>query len=163
MSESAGPHVEVDAYVLGKLEADEADASAAHLSGCADATARAGSCGACPNYWPGRRRPPRSQGARRRTLAGRGRPDQATVMRVGLGGRPTAARCWRADTRDRTRRPRRRVVACGLPGRPGDMPDTSCTPWRRAAWAGPSNRPQTTGRYRAGPNPQAEVLWTTWL
>jgi hypothetical protein len=26
MSESAGPHVEVDAYVLGKLEADEADA-----------------------------------------------------------------------------------------------------------------------------------------
>jgi anti-sigma factor RsiW len=36
MSEAVGPHVEVAAHVLGKLEADEGEAFAAHLSGCAD-------------------------------------------------------------------------------------------------------------------------------
>jgi anti-sigma-K factor RskA len=36
MSEPASPHVEVAAYVLGKLEADEAAAFEAHLAGCPD-------------------------------------------------------------------------------------------------------------------------------
>jgi anti-sigma-K factor RskA len=36
MSEPASPHVEVAAYLLGKLEADEAEAFEAHLAGCAD-------------------------------------------------------------------------------------------------------------------------------
>ena len=36
MAEAAGPHVEVAAYVLGKLEVGGAEAFAAHLSGCAD-------------------------------------------------------------------------------------------------------------------------------
>ena len=36
MSEPAGPHVEVAAYVLGKLEADAAEAFDAHLAECAD-------------------------------------------------------------------------------------------------------------------------------
>jgi anti-sigma-K factor RskA len=36
MSEPASPHVEVAAYVLGKLEADEAEAFEAHLAGCPD-------------------------------------------------------------------------------------------------------------------------------
>jgi anti-sigma-K factor RskA len=36
MSEPVSPHVEVAAYVLGKLEADEAEAFAAHLAGCPD-------------------------------------------------------------------------------------------------------------------------------
>jgi anti-sigma-K factor RskA len=36
MSEPAGPHVEVAAYLLGKLEADEAERFEAHLEGCAD-------------------------------------------------------------------------------------------------------------------------------
>ena len=35
MSEPVSPHVEVAAYVLGKLEADEA-AFETHLAGCAD-------------------------------------------------------------------------------------------------------------------------------
>jgi anti-sigma-K factor RskA len=34
MSEPASPHVEVATYVLGKLEADEAEAFEAHLAGC---------------------------------------------------------------------------------------------------------------------------------
>src|ERR687890_2382538 len=36
MSEPASPHVEVAAYLLGKLEADEAERFEAHLEGCAD-------------------------------------------------------------------------------------------------------------------------------
>jgi len=36
MSEPASPHVEVAAYLLGKLEADEAERFEAHLDGCAD-------------------------------------------------------------------------------------------------------------------------------
>jgi anti-sigma-K factor RskA len=36
MSEPASPHVEVAAYVLGKLDADEAERFEAHLDGCAD-------------------------------------------------------------------------------------------------------------------------------
>jgi anti-sigma-K factor RskA len=36
MSEPVSPHVEVAAYVLGKLEADEAAAFETHLAGCAD-------------------------------------------------------------------------------------------------------------------------------
>jgi anti-sigma-K factor RskA len=36
MSDPASPHVEVAAYLLGKLEADEAAAFEAHLAGCAD-------------------------------------------------------------------------------------------------------------------------------
>ena len=36
MSEPVSPHVEVAAYVLGKLEADEATAFETHLAGCAD-------------------------------------------------------------------------------------------------------------------------------
>ena len=36
MSEPAVPHVEVATYVLGKLEPNEADAFAAHLSTCAN-------------------------------------------------------------------------------------------------------------------------------
>jgi anti-sigma-K factor RskA len=36
MSEPASPHVEVAAYLLGKLEADEAPAFEAHLAGCSD-------------------------------------------------------------------------------------------------------------------------------
>jgi anti-sigma-K factor RskA len=36
MSEPATPHVEVAAYLLGKLETDEAEAFEAHLAGCAD-------------------------------------------------------------------------------------------------------------------------------
>jgi anti-sigma factor RsiW len=36
MSEPAGPHIEVAAHVLGKQEADEGEAFAAHLSGCAE-------------------------------------------------------------------------------------------------------------------------------
>jgi Anti-sigma-K factor rskA/Putative zinc-finger len=36
MSEPASPHVEVAAYLLGKLEADEAGAFEAHLAGCPD-------------------------------------------------------------------------------------------------------------------------------
>jgi|Tabmets5t2r1_1033131.scaffolds.fasta_scaffold05370_3 anti-sigma-K factor RskA len=36
MSEPASPHVEVAAYLLGKLEADEAAAFEAHLASCAD-------------------------------------------------------------------------------------------------------------------------------
>jgi anti-sigma factor RsiW len=40
MSEPAGPYVEVGACVLGELEADEAEAFAAHLPGCADCRRR---------------------------------------------------------------------------------------------------------------------------
>jgi anti-sigma-K factor RskA len=36
MSEPASPHVEVGAYLLGKLEAEEAERFEAHLDGCAD-------------------------------------------------------------------------------------------------------------------------------
>jgi anti-sigma-K factor RskA len=36
MSEPASPHVEVAAYLLGKLQADEAERFQAHLDGCAD-------------------------------------------------------------------------------------------------------------------------------
>src|SRR5215216_2140110 len=36
MSEPASPHVEVAAYLLGKLEADEAERFEAHLEDCAD-------------------------------------------------------------------------------------------------------------------------------
>jgi anti-sigma-K factor RskA len=36
MSEPASPHVEVAAYLLGKLEAEEAERFEAHLEGCAD-------------------------------------------------------------------------------------------------------------------------------
>jgi hypothetical protein len=36
MSDPASPHVEVAAYLLGKLEADEAAAFEAHLAGCPD-------------------------------------------------------------------------------------------------------------------------------
>jgi anti-sigma factor RsiW len=36
MSEPVSPHVEVAAYLLGKLEADEAAAFEAHLAGCRD-------------------------------------------------------------------------------------------------------------------------------
>jgi anti-sigma-K factor RskA len=36
MSDPASPHLEVAAYVLGKLEADEAAAFEEHLAGCAD-------------------------------------------------------------------------------------------------------------------------------
>jgi anti-sigma-K factor RskA len=36
MSEPASPHVEVAAYVLGKLDGDEAERFEAHLGGCAD-------------------------------------------------------------------------------------------------------------------------------
>jgi anti-sigma-K factor RskA len=36
MSEPASPHVEVAAYLLDKLEADEVEAFEAHLTGCAD-------------------------------------------------------------------------------------------------------------------------------
>jgi anti-sigma-K factor RskA len=36
MSEPASPHVEVAAYLLGKLEGDEAERFEAHLEGCAD-------------------------------------------------------------------------------------------------------------------------------
>ena len=36
MSEPASPHVEVASYLLGKLEADEAERFEAHLEDCDD-------------------------------------------------------------------------------------------------------------------------------
>jgi anti-sigma-K factor RskA len=48
MSEPAGPHVEVAAYLLGKLEADEAEAFQGHLAGCPDCRRQVEELGGLP-------------------------------------------------------------------------------------------------------------------
>jgi anti-sigma-K factor RskA len=48
MSEPATPHVEVAAYLLGKLEADEAERFEAHLDGCADCRRQLDELGGLP-------------------------------------------------------------------------------------------------------------------
>jgi anti-sigma-K factor RskA len=48
MSEPASPHVEVAAYLLGKLEANEAERFEAHLDGCADCRRQLDELGGLP-------------------------------------------------------------------------------------------------------------------
>ena len=91
MSEPAGPHVKVAASVLGKLEAY---AFAAHQLGCADTPPERVAANPAQSTGQGGADHRGPQGARRRTLAGRGQHDEATVMGAGLGGRPATARCW---------------------------------------------------------------------
>jgi anti-sigma-K factor RskA len=49
MPEPASPHVEVAAYLLGKLEADEAERFEAHLDGCADCRRHLDELGGLPS------------------------------------------------------------------------------------------------------------------
>jgi anti-sigma factor RsiW len=70
MSELAGPHVEVAAYVLGKLEAAEAEAFAAHLSGCAECRRQVEQLRGLPKLLAGAAAAtPLPEGLRGRTLA----------------------------------------------------------------------------------------------